>query len=151
MVTLGPEAHAESRRGAPRTACTLGCGGGADFFDKKRIDAAIRVVAGHSCEARVNDERHAIDRQRCLGDIGGDDHFSAMGAVHSAVLLGSGEFSMQRQNGAPPSKPPLQLADGALDFIGPGHEDKHIAIGALKVLGDCIGRCFPDRLVFRVV
>ena len=151
MIALGPEAHAEARRGAARTACTLSCRGGANFFDEKRIDAAIRIVARHPREARVHHQSHAIDRQRCLGDIGGNNHLSPIRAVHRTVLLGGRELAMQRQNGATPAKAPLQLADGALDFIGPRHEDEHITFGALKVLGDCIRCRFPDWIVLGIV
>ena len=58
---------------------------------------------------------------------------------------------MQRQHGAPSTQASPQLADGALNFISPGHKDQHIALAALKVLRNGICRRFPNGIIFRIM
>ena len=58
---------------------------------------------------------------------------------------------MQGKNSTLASEAALKIPNRALDFIGPRHENKHIAIGVLKVSHNGIRCRFPDRLIFGIM
>ena len=151
VVALGPKPHADARRGATRPPRALGSGGGADFFNEERIDPPVGIMPCDARQARVHDERDAIDRQRGFGDIGGDDDLAPAAAIHRLVLLGGGKLAVKGKNRTTAAEPRLQLANRALDFIAPRHEDKDVAFGVVEMLRDGIGGGFPNRIFTRLV
>ena len=130
MLALGPQPHAAARRGAARAARALLGAGAGDALDEQRIDAAVRIEARDLRLPSVDDHAHAVDGQRSLGDVRGDDDLAPFAPRHRGVLLGGGQFAVQREHGALASG--AGVADGgngAADLVRAGHENEHIAFG----------------------
>ena len=72
-VRLRVEAEADAGPGAPGAPGALRRAGPADGLDAQRREAAPGRVGGHAGEARVDDRGDAVDRDRGLGDVGGED------------------------------------------------------------------------------
>ena len=52
------------------------------------IHAAIGIKGGNACEAGVDDGSNAVDGERSLGDVGGEDDFSfAVGVGAQCALV----------------------------------------------------------------
>ena len=132
VVGLGPEAHAAAGAGAARAAGALLGRGAADRLGEQGVDAAHRVEAGDAGEAGVHDRADAGQRQRGLGDVGGDDHLAARAGSHRAVLLLGREVAMEGQQvGAPALRGVGEQAERARDLEGARHEDEDVALGLL--------------------
>ena len=64
------------------------------------IDRRFRIEAQHFVEAGIDHCCDAIDCQRCLGDVGGQDHFPARRRRESALLRVDIERTVERKNDA---------------------------------------------------
>src|ERR1035437_5161439 len=95
MLLPRPEAAAKARRRAASPAGALVRGGPAYLFNQERVDAAIGIVARDAGQAAVNHTPDAVDGQRSLGDVGGDDDLALVVARHCGVLLARREVSVQ--------------------------------------------------------
>ena len=70
MFTFRPQPHAPPRRRSPGPPRPLVGRRRADLLDQQRVDAAMRIVAGHPREAAVDHRRHTINRQRGFRHVG---------------------------------------------------------------------------------
>ncbi len=90
---------ANHTRGQTSGASSALLGGiGRDSFEDQSVDGAIGVVPRHLVYAAVYDGRHARHRQRCFGDVRGDDDAPRGGRSNRLVLLGGVERSVQRND-----------------------------------------------------
>jgi hypothetical protein len=124
---LGPEADGAAGGGAPGAAGALVGGGARDVLDQEGIDAAPGVEAGDAGEAGIDDEPDAVDGEGGFGDVGGDDDFLLVVAGDGGVLIVRGQFAVEREeDGALGGGGMAQGVEGALDFVGAGHEDERV-------------------------
>ena len=72
-IARDPTAGAPSPAQAAGAAGALIRGVGGDALGLEAVDAAIGVVARDLVQPGIDDRRHARNRQRRLGDVGGDD------------------------------------------------------------------------------
>ena len=87
LLMRGPEAQAMARRGAAGATGALVGRGAADFFDEQCVDAAVGIVARNTRQAAVDHQAHAVDGERGLRDVGGDDDLAPVVLRHRGVLI----------------------------------------------------------------
>ena len=97
MFLPRPKPHANARRGAARPARALVGGRLADLLDEQRVDAAIRIVTRNARQPAVNHQPDAVNGQRGLGDVGGNDHLALAVTRHRGVLVLGRKFAVQRK------------------------------------------------------
>ena len=156
-----PGAKAHPGLGAPGAAAALvGLGAARRLGDEAR-HAGARVVARAPGAAAVHDDAHALNRQRGLGDGGGEDELAARGGGDGGALRGGRHGAEQRHHlGAAAFEPrgdaadlPLagQEGEGAAPFLGQraadevGHAGLELAQGGgeparLDGMGAPLGR-----------
>src|SRR4029077_13346164 len=147
MVALGPEPQAKSRRGAARASGALLRGNPADLLDEQHVDAPMRIVAGNSRQARVDDHRDAVDRQGGLGHIGGNNDLAPTGPGNRFVLLGGWKLTVKRKNQAPAWRAMAQLTDCPLNLVSARHENENVSLRPFEILGDGLRRALPRGLI----
>src|SRR5205814_893352 len=98
VFAFGPETAADAGGGATGTAGALIGAGAADFFDEKRVDAAMGVVPGDASETGVDDEADAVDGERGFGDVGGDDDFGFVVPGDGGVLVVGRKVAVKRED-----------------------------------------------------
>jgi hypothetical protein len=84
---LGVEAKALAGPRATGATGALLRAGAADRRDEQRLDAHARIVHFGLAEARIDHIDDAVDRQRRLGDVGGDDDLARAGGRRSKDAL----------------------------------------------------------------
>ncbi len=94
------------------------------------VDRAGRIVPGDFVQPRIDNRRHARDRQRRLGDVGGDDDAPrAVGrALNRPILAGRVEPAVERQHLDPArvdERP--HSSDRLMNFEHAGKETQHVA------------------------
>jgi hypothetical protein len=97
MFLARPKPHANARRGASGAARALVGVRLRDFINQQRVDAAVGVVAGNPREAGINHQPHAVNRQRGLGDVRGDDDLALLVTGDRRVLRPRLKFAVKRQ------------------------------------------------------
>ena len=152
MFLARPQSHAHARRGPSRATGALVGRRLRDFINQQRVDAAIRVVARDACEAGINHQPHAVNRQRRFRDVRGDDNFAFVVTRNGSILIARRQFAVQRQKNKS-----FRLAcvangfNGLRDFKTARHKDKHVAFAiAMHILAECIRRLLPDRTFVNV-
>ena len=108
----------------------LGAAGG-DRFYRQAGGLAARIVFQDARQPRVNHIFDAGNRQRCFGDIGGDNDFLLGGFGKDKSLLGTGQPCVQRQNQTGTFFR-QQIAGFANVLLG-GHENQNILVTALPL------------------
>ena len=98
MLCFGPETQAKPVRGTAGAASPLVSRVAADLFGKQRVDAAVRIETKHARQAAVEHGPHVRNRQRSLGDVGGDDDFAPGAGRDSEVLLSLSQLAVQRHH-----------------------------------------------------
>ena len=128
---FAPEAPAGTGGGASGASGALIGAGAGDGLDGERIDAAVGVPCGEAGEAGIDDRLDAVDGEGGFGDIGGDDDAAWASGADRSVLLGWGQFAVERENVevAGPSFA-AEGVDGFADFEGTRHEDEGVALAA---------------------
>ena len=135
-----------SRRGASGAARALVGGGAADLFDEQRVDAPVRVETGDARDAGVDDQAHAVDGQRGLGDVGADDDLPLAGITRDGgVLFGGREFAVERQREpVAQARVVADFVERAADLVRAGHEDERVAFRKRPgEAGQLLGGEFP--------
>ena len=123
-IPLVPEPHDAPGAGASRPARALPGRVGGDALELQPIEAPRRVVAQHLVLPRVDHVGHALDGERRLGDVRGEDHLAfARGREREVLLLGR-QRSVKRPHAAPGHLPQLRLHPS--DLRGPGQEAEHV-------------------------
>ena len=101
------------------------------FSIEQRVDAAIRIVARDARQAAVDHQPDAVDGQRGLGDVGGDDDLALVVAGHGGVLVARRQFAVQReQDEAAGLVAAADRLDGLANLEAARHEDQHVALAA---------------------
>ena len=137
-----------SGRGATGATCPLVRCGVADFFDEQRVDAAIGIISRYTRQTAVDHQANAVDGERGLRDVSGDDDFAPVISGHRRVLIDGRQFAVQRKDEELRAEPIARRLHGARDFIRSGHENKSVALGMLayQALEFFDGK-FPHRCV----
>ena len=143
---------AKPRRGAPRAARPLIGGGPADFFHEQRIDAAIRIEPRDARQPAIDHHAHAVDGQRGLRDVRGDDDLPLPVVRQRRILIGHGQLPMQRQHHEfrAHARTPHRL-DRAVDLVRARHENEHVSLGHAGQPLQFIGGDIPDRDILGAV
>ena len=125
---------------APGPAGTLVRRGAADFLDEKCVDAAARIEPRDPGEAAVEDEPHAVDRERGFGHVRGDDRLALLVRREGGVLLARGEVAVERERDETVAH--AGSADGgerAVDLVFPGHENQRVALRGRRQPREFVG------------
>ena len=123
-----PEAQGEPRPLPPGTAGALIGRGAADAAELQPVEAGRRVVAQAPHEAGVDDRRDPFDRDRGLGDVGGEHDLAARQRPEHGVLALGREVAVERQHRDPALDGERRQGLGrALDLADAGQEDEHVA------------------------
>ena len=148
VLALRPQAHAAARRGASRPARALVRARPADLLDEQRIDAAIRIESRHPRQTAIDHQPHAFDGQRGLGHVRRDDHLSLLVARHRGVLLGGGQFAVQRQHQTLAAAARLaDRGDRAADLVSARHKDERVSFALPGQPFKLRGGGIPDRRI----
>ncbi|GAO02033.1 hypothetical protein PSR1_00900 [Anaeromyxobacter sp. PSR-1] len=108
--------------------------GAADLLHLERGQAGPGRVRGDPGEAGVHHRHHAVDGDRGLGHVGGEDHLAARSRPHRAILLLRRQVAVQRQHvHAGAGGPGGERLAGAADLGRAGQEHEHVAVQALAV------------------
>src|SRR4029077_11091503 len=150
VVALCPESQAESRSGASRASGALVGGGAADLFDEKRVNAAVRIVAGHAGKAGIHAHCHSINREGGFSHVSRNDDLAFSDSRDSLVLVRGWEFAVKRKDKTSAWRAIAHFTDGALDLVRTGHENENISIGAVKILRNRVSGKFPWGIVARL-
>ncbi len=129
-VIFGVQPDTDAWRGAARPPGSLRGGRLRDGFDRQPLHLGAPAVARDACGAGVDDVADARDRQRCLGDVGGQ-HDSAHGAARreDALLLGGGQPGVEREHLGVIIDSATQCFTGIADFTLARQEHQHVAGG----------------------
>ena len=147
-VLLGVEPDADARPHAAAATGALVGRGLADGLDGQPLHLGAQGVAADAGDAGVDDVPDAGDRQRRLGDVGGQHHAAPGVRREDAVLLGGGEPRVERHDLDAPARAPqrarrvLQGVRGVADLPLAGQEDQHVARALGRELADRV----DDRL-----
>ena len=98
IFLLRPEPDALARRGASGPSGSLGCRSFADSRQLEAIQSALRVERCNTRKSAVDHGANAVDRERCLRDIRGENDFTSIRRRKSGELFVAGEASMQGKN-----------------------------------------------------
>ena len=98
MFPFRPQPHAYAQRGAAGATRPLIRRRCADLLNQERVDAPVRVVAGHPRQAAVDDRSHAINGQRGFRDVGRHDDLATIIAGNGPILRLRRKFAVQRQH-----------------------------------------------------
>ena len=101
LAAFGPEPVAGARRGASGAAFALLGGGPADGLEEERADAALGVVARDPRQPAIHHVANAVDGDRGLRDIRGDDHLAQGIRREGEVLLLGRQVAVQGDEGEP--------------------------------------------------
>jgi hypothetical protein len=118
-------------------------GGAADLFDEKRVNAAVRIVAGHAGKAGIHDHCHSINREGGFSHVSRNDDLAFSDSRDSLVLVRGWEFAVKRKDKTSAWRAIAHFTDGALDLVRTGHENENISIGAVKILRNRVCGKFP--------
>ncbi len=97
-VVLGIQPDADALALAPATAAALIGARLRHGLDRQALELRARTVAADACESGIDDEPHAGNRQRRLGDVGREHDAPARVPGKHLVLVRTGEASVQRQH-----------------------------------------------------
>ena len=152
VLLLRPEPPAQARRSAAGAPGALVGRGAADLLDQQGVDAAIRIVARNARQAAVDHTPDAVNGQRGLGDVGGDDDLALIVAGHGGVLVARRQFAVQREQDEAAG---LVATPDGLDRLGnleaARHEDQHVALAArADKVAERLRRLVPDRALVEV-
>ena len=153
VAALGPKPVARSRRGAAGAAGALVGGGAADLLDQQRAKAALGVEAGDAGHAAVDHVTDAVDGHRGLGDVGGDNDFSAVAPGEGAILIGRWEVAVQRdQLDRLRQSATADRADSAANFAHSRHKNQNIAGRVVaEDLLDGLGSLLRDGIAIAIL
>jgi hypothetical protein len=93
-----PQPHRASGASASGAARALLRGIGRNPLDHEMIDRCFRIEAQYFVNAGVDDIRHAVDRQRRLGNVRRENHLAPIRRGERALLCVDVERAMQRQD-----------------------------------------------------
>src|SRR5262245_57334422 len=89
VMLLGcPQTQTASRRRTPGPSGPLVCRRLANRLDIQGVNAAVRVETCDPRQTGVDHGAHAVNRNRGLGHVGGNDDFAARSWTHGPVLFG---------------------------------------------------------------
>ncbi len=150
-LLLAPKAYGDARRGASRATGALGdCRAGGPHCLESR-QARARLVDRHALQTAVDDDAHAVDRQRGFGDRGRQHHLAlALGRrpdrgilrarIDRTIELEQADIGRQRC---------LQPFGCAADFLLAGQECEHRAVFLGKRATHCPRNGVLHRLACR--
>ena len=103
-------------------------------------------------EPAVDHDAHAVDGQRGFGDVGGDDDLAPLVARHGGVLVGDGQFAVQRQDEELiRARVVADRLHRPVDLVRARHEDQHVAFRAPREPLELIRRRLPHRRIARAI
>ena len=139
----GPESDASAGRGSAGAAHALGGVGAADVAQFEAIHSALGVVNQDAGQAGIDHGADAVDGQRGLGDVGGEDDFSLGELVQHARLGVKRERTMEGEDGQIARLgEAFQSGGSAADFVHARQEDQNVAgvvRGFVKQIADLAG------------
>ena len=96
---LFPEAVADARLRAAGAAAPLIGGGARDAHGFQPCQADIRLEDRHAGETGIDDDAHALDGERGLGDGGGEHHLAPPGLrrAYRQILLAALQGAVERR------------------------------------------------------
>jgi hypothetical protein len=147
---FGPKANALTGGSATGAAGALGGGGFADAGELKLVDAALGVVTGDASEAAVDDGSDAVDRERGLSDVGGEDDFAAAGGLKDAGLFLGSEIAVQReQEEIFTMSQRIEAIHDTKDLTDAREEDQDIAgiFRLIEYIGEGINHAFGKSII----
>ena len=148
VLAFGPQSQAPAGRSASGASGTLICGSAADLLHQQRVDAAARIEARDARQAAIDHYAHAFDRERSLGDVGGDDRLALVVVRQRRVLLRRRQLTIERQRDKLAADARgAHRRKRAHDLILARHEDEHVAIRCARELVELIRRQVPDRVI----
>ena len=100
-------------RGAGGAACPLRGRSFANATNLQRRQASPGRIAGDSSQPAIDHRGDAVDGDRTLGDVGGQNEFTPGRGLDGTILLGWREVSMQRKH---QQIKPLAGLHGGSDF-----------------------------------
>jgi hypothetical protein len=146
LAAFGPQAVTGPRGGAAGAALALVGGGPADGLEEECADAALGVIAGDPCQPAIDYVADAVNGDRGLRDIRGNDHLAQGIRREGEVLLVGRQVAVQRDEGETlvcadgPSR-----ADGGVDLAHAGHENQDVPrLAGVDDLLDDVGGLFGD-------
>src|ERR1017187_2398145 len=109
-------------------------------------------MSGNARQAAVNHQPDAVNGQRCLGDVGGNDNFALAVTRHRSVLIFGGKFAVQRkQNKTFRLRSVTDGLDGLRNFITTRHKHQHVTLSAgVDIMAEGLGSLLPNRSFVRV-
>ena len=128
VLQLAPQPVGGARLGAPCAPGALVSRGTRRADGGESAHPGALVEAGHAGEAGVDDDPHTVDRQRRLGDVGGqhDPPASGRGGGERLILLGQAERTGQRVHVDARRQNALQQSLHATDLADAGQEHQHV-------------------------
>ena len=138
-VLLGVKADANAVRDAPAAARALARRRLRDRLDAQHLHLLAIAVTLDAREAAVDHVTDARHGERSLRDVGGEHHTPCARRFEHAILLGSGEPGIERQDLEVPEATTAQRVGGVADLALAGQEHQHVAGAFAAKLVDRVG------------
>ena len=129
-ILLGVQPDTDPVRDPAAAPSALGGTGPGDRLNRQALNLGAQAVPRYSCCPGVHDIPDARHRQGGLGDVGGQDHSAARVPSEDAMLLGSGQPPIEREDLGVRHCHAGERLGGITDLTFSGEEDQYIPSGA---------------------